>query len=85
MPLSDAEQIRKKLLLILRLQGGRWSQEEFDRIDAGAIDVATHLQVLITHGFIYHDRGAQTYVLTDLGGRHLSALSDADTDVDMVP
>lgn len=79
MTLNDIEQIQRKLLLILRLQGGRWSQEEFDRIDSGDIDVRTHLRDLVTQGFIYHDHHAQTYVLTDLGGRYLSRLDSDDT------
>lgn len=78
MTLNDIEQIQRKLLLILRLQGGRWSQEEFDRIDSGDIDVGTHLRDLVAQGFIYHDLHAQTYVLTDLGGRYLSRLDSDD-------
>ncbi len=79
MGLDDRQQIKRKVLYILREHGGQWHQRDFDQIDSGNIDLGSYLRELVAEGFVYHDHSQQTYVLTDQGGRHLTALLEADT------
>lgn len=75
MQLDADQQIKRKVLQILRDHGGRWSQKEFDQIETGTIQLAPYLKELIEQGYVYHDQTQHMYVLTDAGGRHLTELT----------
>lgn len=72
------QRIRRKLLKIVQDQGGCWSEQDIESIDSGAITLETYLKELVQEGHLYYDRAARSYILTDVGGRHLDSLMNME-------
>ena len=71
-------QIKRKLLKSLQDRAGCWTEDEFKHIDSGTLSLEPYLSELVQHGYVYHDRSEQKYILTDGGGRHLAELTAMD-------
>lgn len=78
MPLDEDSLIQRKILRLMQAKGGLWSGEEFTRVEAGAVDLARHMAILVQQGDVEHDPVGHAYRLTARGVEHLNELEAAE-------
>ncbi|CAI4029908.1 hypothetical protein DNFV4_00328 [Nitrospira tepida] len=78
MPFDEETEIQRKILRLLRAKGGLWSEEEFTHIEAGPLDLARHMAILVERGHVEHDPVRHCYLLTARGVDRLNELEASE-------